>query len=719
MRRSFSFLCWCLLLAGMLGPQVAVAQVNQPNWRVNPADYEQSMSVTVALLVDGARATALTDTVAAFAEGVLRGVAGPTDTGDGTLVYFLTVYGEAASERMTFQIYDSANDSVRAVGESLPFQRDAVIGSVSAPVFLTVGDGPDLSDPNGWTVDPANYASSMNVVAALYLDGTRAHAAGDSVAAFVGEEVRGVASLTDFEGEGLFLLTVHGNLNGETVTFKAYDSATQTVKTIGQTLPFFRDDLRGLPSNPYIFQAGRAGGTTNTEEWTVTPADFGKTMNFVGALYLDAERSVNPADSVAAFVAGEVRGVGTAQLRDGALLFMLTLYGDNEGETINFKVWDETQGVVRDVKQTIAFKANTVRGSLSSPVRLDANTGFTPAWTINPDDFSKQMTVVGSLVIDGTTTTEGNNLVAAFVGEEVRGVATLVNDAGKGNGASLNEQTFLMSVFSNDDGEEVAFRAYNEDLGEQVTDQTVGFQENAVLGSPSEPLPWNVSSPPLVRVQVRAFLEGPYDVTVATMSTHLKAAGRLPTTQPYQGASFVGTSSAYQGGETLAPLPSTMVDWVLVELRTGTAARTKVASRAAILHGDGLVTDIDGVSPIRFEVEVGSYHVVLRHRNHLAVMSAAPVALTATSVTYDFTTDAGQAFGANALKEIEPGVFGLYAGDGNASDGTSASDQALWLQFNGFDGYYGSDYNLSGGVSASDQAAWLRNNGRDSQVPKE
>jgi len=63
-------------------------------------------------------------------------------------------------------------------------------------------------------------------------------------------------------------------------------------------------------------------------------------------------------------------------------------------------------------------------------------------------------------------------------------------------------------------------------------------------------------------------------------------------------------------------------------------------------------------------------------------------------------------------------VWALYSGDGDASGGVTASDQALWLSENGLNGYQVGDYNLSGGSTASDQALWLAGNGLNSQVPE-
>ena len=64
----------------------------------------------------------------------------------------------------------------------------------------------------------------------------------------------------------------------------------------------------------------------------------------------------------------------------------------------------------------------------------------------------------------------------------------------------------------------------------------------------------------------------------------------------------------------------------MVQLRTGTAASTAVATRAAFLMSDGSIHDIDGSNHVNFiGLSTGSYYIVVIHRNHLAVMSHNPV----------------------------------------------------------------------------------------------
>ena len=108
--------------------------------------------------------------------------------------------------------------------------------------------------------------------------------------------------------------------------------------------------------------------------------------------------------------------------------------------------------------------------------------------------------------------------------------------------------------------------------------------------------------------------------------------------------------------------------------------------------------DIDGVSNPRFDFTLNqNLFAVVRHRNHLDIISANALTQTAGVYTYDFTTSAGQAFGNDPQKEIGSGVFGMFGGDANADGTVNSSDKdPYWIQNAGKSGYYPSDFNLDG-----------------------
>jgi len=136
------------------------------------------------------------------------------------------------------------------------------------------------------------------------------------------------------------------------------------------------------------------------------------------------------------------------------------------------------------------------------------------------------------------------------------------------------------------------------------------------------------------------------------------------------------------------------------------------------LKSDGSIVDIDGSSPLCFFTNPGSYYVVVRHRNHLAIMSASAIAISAAGATYDFTNAANKAYN-EGMKLLATGKYGMYSGDASADKFINASDQSFhWRPQNGSSGYKSGDFNLDGFVNASDITFhWRPHNGRASQVP--
>lgn len=197
---------------------------------------------------------------------------------------------------------------------------------------------------------------------------------------------------------------------------------------------------------------------------------------------------------------------------------------------------------------------------------------------------------------------------------------------------------------------------------------------------------------------IKIFIQGPF--SSGSMSTALNTNNFIPLAQPYNTSPW-----NYAGTEAVDTIPAGVVDWILIELRTGTGSATIVGRRAAFLLSDGSVVDLDGVSTVKFPgVVTGNFYVVIRHRNHLAVMTANPITLSYSAVLYDFSTAQTQAFGTNPMLDTGGSVWALISGDVNASGDFSATDllQVRIGVRDGESGYIGKDINLSGDMSSTD-----------------
>lgn len=119
-------------------------------------------------------------------------------------------------------------------------------------------------------------------------------------------------------------------------------------------------------------------------------------------------------------------------------------------------------------------------------------------------------------------------------------------------------------------------------------------------------------------------------------------------------------------------------------------------------EGVDLNTSGSATSNIPTDV-TGWYYLVVNHRNCLFVISAQPITLDIQPLYYDFAISDTQAFGKN-LKNLAPGVFGLYSGDTNndgvidAIDLIAIENDVILFSI----GYLNSDLNGDGAVDAFD-----------------
>ncbi len=212
--------------------------------------------------------------------------------------------------------------------------------------------------------------------------------------------------------------------------------------------------------------------------------------------------------------------------------------------------------------------------------------------------------------------------------------------------------------------------------------------------------------------RVKAFLQGPY-ISGAAMSHDITSL--LPLTSPY---------NASHGVAALPDVsPRYIVDWIYLELRATVNGATTQA-RSAFLLDDGSVADLDGSNFVAFDyAENSDYYVILRHRNHLGIMSSTTHTLSTTSGSAPLIdlSIPDSVYGGNqaGVKLIEPGVLALYSGDADANGAVLPSDLNLyWRVQTGLTGYREADFDLDGAVLPSDlNLQWRLNTGLQSQIP--
>ena len=215
------------------------------------------------------------------------------------------------------------------------------------------------------------------------------------------------------------------------------------------------------------------------------------------------------------------------------------------------------------------------------------------------------------------------------------------------------------------------------------------------------------------------------------MQTTLNQRGLLPGQTPIgpfavatpRGQPFKGLPWNYAGteGDTVTTYPTTVVDWVLVSLRTDSASSTKVFRAAGWLHKDG---NVSFITPC-FDIADGSYFVLVEHRNHVGVLS--PVKVTASNklITEDFTVNDSyiRINPPSTGQKLKSSKWVMLSGDGKKDTPTTNydvnfNDAQMWkIQSGIFDQYRYGDFNLDADINFSDSFLWKLNSGKYSGVP--
>ncbi|MDY8134393.1 hypothetical protein [Aquimarina sp. 2201CG5-10] len=218
----------------------------------------------------------------------------------------------------------------------------------------------------------------------------------------------------------------------------------------------------------------------------------------------------------------------------------------------------------------------------------------------------------------------------------------------------------------------------------------------------------------VVRVSPKVYLQGAMlGTTDDMMRDNLRTLSYLPNDTPYtDGVSVDGTIF-----NDAALDQDNIVDWVYVELRDATTNTTVIDGQSAFVQRDGDVVDINGNSEITLAATTGGdYFVVIKHRNHLSIMTDTAITLTTTTTTLDFRDGTQATFGgvdAQTVFGMPVNTVGMWAGDvngdgvvllfGSGNDSISIGDEILADPGNGFNsllfspnGYNNSDLFLDG-----------------------
>jgi hypothetical protein len=216
---------------------------------------------------------------------------------------------------------------------------------------------------------------------------------------------------------------------------------------------------------------------------------------------------------------------------------------------------------------------------------------------------------------------------------------------------------------------------------------------------------------------IYSFLMNPAPITPYTATNvilHQLTASGLSSFGSYTGANGIKnlimkmfTEGLYNGGGVMLKaqgiagnqFAGTVADKITVELHD----QANYLNVVATIPNVDLNTSGSATMPISLNYN-GSYYLTVKHRNSIETVSATPIVFSGSSVSYDFSTSAAQAFGSN--QKTIAGVNVVFGGDANGDGVVDALDLSQVENdanlFSG--GYILTDLNGDGVVDALDLA---------------
>lgn len=414
----------------------------QPGWSVNLKDFEQTMTITGQVQIEGIPQEDVSDILAAFIGERCVGLVSPVYESalNAYLVYMMAGGNtEDNGAAVSFKFWDASTGNVYPVIDvtengaplNITFTGDDSYGTPDVPVYFNALNVVEQSITlsSGWNWISVNVANNNPALA----DQLKEHA--------VGYVTQVKAS------DGSFLNNIDGNWGG-TIASLVVDQMYVVNASTAATL-----NMVGKPVNP--------------KETVITLA--GNKWSWIG---------YTPQFSLP--VSSALAGVN-ATLND-------QIKGQAGYRTMSSKGWigslnamEPGHGYKYKSGNTSAIQFNYPTAAASMAPSFVRAKHMETVWNAGYTQFSSNMTVTASLNINGSAVTDGLYEVGAFAGNECRGSAIMQYIDGFTN----PYMAFLM--VNGDSKETITFRAYNHETGEIFAiEESLPFSVDAIYGNPDE-----------------------------------------------------------------------------------------------------------------------------------------------------------------------------------------------------------------------------------------
>ena len=429
----------------------------EPDWQINPSDFQFSMNMTARLFTQPSLAFTDTsrdvyDMVGVFVGDDLRGVANITylpelETISNFHPYevFLTIYSNVESgEQLSFKVWDASNCALMGrINESYLFEDLAVLGSLTNPVPLTATNEivKEVNFSSGWTWISFNTIGSDTLTSAIL--GTLNPSDNDIIKGQIGYSLFSAGNWydsNDFPGishQKMYKIKLSNNDDLTTVGF-AVDVELDTID---------------------INEGWNWIGYTPQEAYPVNEALESLSDVLTGDLIKNQTSFAQYLENYGWF---------------GSLTYMspgegYVLKSSNEGELLYpFNI--ASSSLIGDDE------------NLNETSNIASNRSA-PEWAFSPNAYPNSMSIVAELVTFDSSSFNANDLVGAFVDGECRGIASPQFIS------AINKHLAFLTVYGDEtESSEITFQVYHEETDEilYVANQ-LEYNSDNIVGTISEP----------------------------------------------------------------------------------------------------------------------------------------------------------------------------------------------------------------------------------------
>jgi hypothetical protein len=413
-----------------------------------------------------------------------------------------------------------------------------------------------------WAVDTALFDSDMQVVATFYADGESVGDKNDLVAAFAGEQVRGVAQLQRIVPQDEFagFLTVHGFAAADRpIELRLWDASECSVRQLTRTLVFLPDTTLGQAAQPDSLELSDSPvqrllleDTWNWISLRLETLDM-SLENLTSRLAPRDGDLIKDQTGFSQFVAGQGWIGNLDSLKSGAA-YKVRLNDDDERDREWVVVGDPVPpqrpldlhpgwnwigylpaapspvnqalaglpsasgDVIKDLGNFSSFDGDAWIGNLTTLApgqgyllkRSTAGALAYPAaaakiaaddqaaWQVDRTAYEHSMNLIAVLGVEGVASTNPALELGVFAADSCRGVASPV--------FVLGQWQYYLTIYGDTTGEELDIRGLDTETGQEwAIDQTVAFGVDSVVGTPERPLILSATE------QHRAIASGDFD----------------------------------------------------------------------------------------------------------------------------------------------------------------------------------------------------------------